>query len=297
MNHVRSESGFTLIELLIAATLMTIVIGATLNGLDVFQNTTRDNGLRNEAQQTARVAMDRLARELRNGATSSAQAQQGLELAGPYDLVFQTVDATMPASSLNVANIRRSRYCLDARDPANGRLVLQTQRWTSAAPPAVPSTASCPDTAWGPASEIADHLVNRRDGQNRPVFAYNSATLNQITRLRVQLYVDARRDSADNGTTRETTLASGVVLRNQNRPPTASFSADRRSGGQIALNASASSDPDGDPLTYEWFDGSTRLPATTVTYEYTPSSSSSRPIRLVVYDPAGLSATVQKVVP
>jgi prepilin-type N-terminal cleavage/methylation domain-containing protein len=297
MTRLRSESGFTLIELMIAATLMVVVIGATLNGLDMFQTTTRDNGLRNEGQQTAREAMGRLARELRGGASSSSQSQQGIDVAAPYDLVFQTVDATMPAGSANVANLRRSRYCLDASDPNNGRLVVQTQRWTTAAPPAVPARASCPDAAWGTPFQLADHIVNRSGGQDRPLFTYNSATLNQITRLQVQLYVDARRDSADNGTKPEVPLASSINLRNQNRPPVAYFTADVRPGGHLALNASGSSDPDSDPLTYEWFDGSTRLPATTVTYDYTASSNGSRPIKLVVYDPAGLSATVQKTVP
>jgi hypothetical protein len=51
----------------------------------------------------------------------------------------------------------------------------------------------------------------------------------------------------------ETTLTTRVFLRNQNRPPIADFSV-TTSANRVTLNGSASEDPEGKSLTYQWFD-------------------------------------------
>ena len=292
MTRTRDESGFTLIELLVAASLMLVILGAVVSALSGF-GTARANGLRNEAQTQARSAMDSLARNLRNAGAATAAAPTGIDVAGSYDLVFQTVGSVRPGGSANTANMRRERYCLDTTDPADGQLVQQTQTWTTATPPAVPSTAQCPSAAWGSSRVIATNVVNRRDGQDRPLFVPDAGTPAAVTRMGVALYLDANRGGSD--VKAETLLRSAVNLRNANQAPTAVFTATARANGHVILNASASTDPEAEPLTYAWFDGTTQLPLNSVTYDY-DSPSGSRTLKLVVSDPSGLSSTATKTV-
>lgn len=293
MSRVREESGFTLIELLVGATLMLVVLGGVLSALTGFEKTTRASGLRNEAQSQARSAMDLLSRNLRNGGAATVSAPTGIEVASSYDLVFQTVAATKPAGSANSANLRRERYCLDASNPDSAQLVLQTQTWTTATPPAVPSATQCPSASWGTARVVAENVVNRRSGQDRPVFVPDSATPAQVTRLAVQLYIDANRGGAD--VKAEALLRSAVGLRNANQAPVAAFTATARSNGHVMLNASTSSDPEGEPLSFAWYDGNTQLPLNSLTYDY-DSPSGTRTLKLVVHDASGLSGTATKTV-
>ena len=79
---------------------------------------------------------------------------------------------------------------------------------------------------------------------------------------------------------------AGVFLRNQNRRPVAAFSASATAQG-IVLNGSASSDPEGEPLTYVWYDGTTKI-GEGITFTYPVAAGSSHTIQLKVYDPAVL---------
>jgi type II secretory pathway pseudopilin PulG len=286
VSRLRDEAGFTLTELLVGASLMIVIMSATLSGLTSFQTTTRSNGLRNDAQQNARTVMDTLARDLRNGAASSADSPLGIERADDYELVFQTVADTKPGGSMNGANLRRDRYCLDSSNPADGRLIVQSQTWNTIGAPPAPAGAGCPSPAWGSSRVVAQNIVNRRDGQSRALFVPNSPTAAQTTRLGLQLYISAAASSGDGP--REALLRSAVALRNSNQPPTAAFTASVRANGHVMLNASASTDPEGEQLSYVWYDGSTRLPGTALTYDYDPSTPGDHDIRLAVYDPAGL---------
>jgi prepilin-type N-terminal cleavage/methylation domain-containing protein len=84
MRRLRDNAGFTLIETLVAMVVSLAVFGATLSALDVFQNDNRLDQLHNEAQDSARTAIDALARELRNGAAPSSLTPGALEKAGKY---------------------------------------------------------------------------------------------------------------------------------------------------------------------------------------------------------------------
>ena len=306
-SRLRSESGMTLIELLIACVMAVIVLGSTLTVLAATNNNARNQQTASDNQDGARIYLDRLARQLRNLASPSLfsanyQAQPyAVDLAGDYDLVFRVVGDTMPAGSLNTANVKRVRYCLDNSQPSQ-TLYQQEQTWTNAAsnmPPALPSTAACPGTGWTTTTRVLSVAANRTGGQTRPLFTYNSNDTQRISEVHAELFVDTTPGSA----AKEVRLATGVTLRNQNRVPIAGMTATAAAGHHAILNGSASEDPEGMPLTYQWYldppsplpdCGATPVPpsclGTGVVFEKDLTAGTHH-IVLLVKDPAGLPAT------
>jgi hypothetical protein len=277
------EGGYTLLELLAGMTLTLVTVGATLGLLSNFETTTRENEKQNDAQEEVRRGVNRLAGDLRNLASPTPQQPNAVEKAGPYDLVFQTVDPIGPNEGANPSNIRRVRYCLDSSDPGRGKVWSQTQTWTSSAVPPMPSTDSCPDGGWGNHRLAAEHVTNRNGGREAAVWAYNSTTLSEISSIRTELYVDDEvgKDPA------ETRLSTGVFLRNQNRRPTARFTPTVAGSGHVLLNGWNSSDPEGDTLTYVWYEESTEI-GRGITLDYAVPGTGPRTFRLKVLDSAGL---------
>jgi type II secretory pathway pseudopilin PulG len=283
---MRDERGeITLAQMLIAMTMMLVILAATLT---LFTDSVRLNERandRNDAQDTARNALDAMAAQLRNLASPTPDQPQAVDSASGYDLVFQTVDANGPNSGLNAANVMRVRYCLGGTTSA-GKLYRQEQRWTTQATPTAPSTSACPstDAGWTKTVIVASYITNRRDSLNRPLFTYNASAATDISEVHAQLYVDTDTTTAPP----ETFLSTGVFLRNQNRRPVAAFNADGTTvPGKIILNGADSSDPEGDPLQYVWFDGSTKI-GEGIRYDYTVTRGTSHQIQLKVFDLAGL---------
>jgi hypothetical protein len=198
-------------------------------------------------------------------------------------MVFQTVEPNGPNTGLNASNVKRVRYCLQAGTATTGaKLWRQEQLWTTQSAPALPSTSSSPASGWSSQTLVADSIVNTRDGLTRPVFMFNSQTLADVSSIHVDLYVDPDPTRAPI----ETRISTGVFLRNQNRRPVATFSATRTAQG-IVLNGSTSSDPEGEALSYVWFDGSTKV-GTGIVFTYPAPAGTTRTITLKVYDPAAL---------
>ena len=310
IERLRDERGITLVELLVGMVISLIIFGATLSAAVAMNNGAKRNADHNEAQDTARTYMDRLARQLRNLASPSIftddyQAQPyAVDSAGPYDLVFRVVDDVRPGGSLNYANVKRVRYCLNATDPSRGVLYHQEQTWTDRAsnePPAMPSLSACPGTGWTTSKVMTEHVVNRIGGQNRPLFVYNATDLQRISQIHADLYIDPTPGEAPV----ESRLGSGVTLRNQNRVPVARMDI-APAPGKLVLNGSASDDPEGMPLTYQWYlDPPTPLPDCAVTplppscvgqgvvRDVPIAPATSHRIVLVVKDPAGLPALAE----
>lgn len=290
MTRLRVQAGFTTIELLIAASLMLIVLTATLSSLDGFTETTRVNAAQNDSQQEARQAMGQLARELRNHAVANSQAPEGIVVASPFDLVFATVGRTRPSGSANTSNVQRVRYCLDGGTPA--KLWAQSQAWTTAAAPPVPSTVGCPSSAWGTKRVVAKDIVNRFNGQNRALFTYDAATASAVRRVEMSLFVD----STPVARPKETKLESAIFLRNANRAPTAFLSASATGSGQVVLNGTMSTDPEDELLRYSWkVDGAT-IAQTSETVDLSALPAGNHPVELTVTDPGGLSGSVTATV-
>ena len=88
----------------------------------------------------------------------------------------------------------------------------------------------------------------------------------------------------------EQRLSTTVFLRNQNRAPTAGMTATPTGSRHVLLNASASSDPDNDGLTYTWYDGATSI-GTGVILDYASPTTGNHTFSVKVTDPAGLNTT------
>ena len=301
---LRDDAGFTLMEVMIACALLLVLLGAALAPFDLVHRTARTMNNQNESQDNARNALAGIVRNLRN---TSGQNQL-VNLADSYNMVVETVDpGSKPAGSQNARNLMRVRYCLDTTSAGSsltrGRIWEQTFRWTTATPPNTMPTVSCPDTSWGTSRRIvADYITNKATTAKRPapeaLFSYypSATTLDTITSIRVRLYSD-RAWTQDPG---ETELTSGILLRNQNGAPTASFTATPGAAGstKITLNANTSTDPEGLPLTFRWCDVTTQTLCddttrigTGVLYTYTAPAAGARQIKLQVFDVGGLQAT------
>ena len=310
IERLSDERGITLVELLVGMVVSLVIFGATLSAAVAMNAGAKRNADHNEAQDTARIYMDRLARQLRNLASPSIftedyQAQPyAIDSAGPYDLVFRVVDEVRPGGSLNHANVKRVRFCLNAADPSRGVLYQQEQTWTDRAsnePPAMPALSACPGPGWTTTKVMTGHVVNRIGGQNRPTFVYNATDLQRISQIHADLYIDPTPGKAPV----ESRLGSGVTLRNQNRVPVARMDI-APAPGRLVLNGSASEDPEGAPLTYQWYlDPPTPLPDCAATplppscvgrgvvLEVPINTATAHRIVLVVKDPAGLPALVE----
>lgn len=289
MRPLRDQSGFAITELMVAMTMMLGVLGAVLTTFNILQRTSDRNQVVNQTQERTRTAIDQMARELRNLASPTPEQPEAVDKAEGYDLVFQSVDPEGPNEGDNAPNVRRVRYCLNAANPVNGQIVKQSQTWVTATAPPVPSTATCPDPAWGSQSVVATHVTNVMGGLDRPIWTFDSTELNQITSIRVTLFVDVTPDPRPT----ETSLTTKVHLRNQNRPPTAEFTATPLGGLHVLLNGSASEDPEGHALVYSWYDGAVKV-GEGVTLDYISPLPGNRNLQLRTYDPAGLE-TVSEV--
>jgi type II secretory pathway component PulJ len=279
LSRVRSESGVTLPELLVATSMLVIVLLATFAALDSFGVATRANFSQNQAQSVARTAIDRMARELRNTGNPGLQTSP-IERATQNDLVFQTVDPSGPGGGSNSTSVERVRYCLDS----SSKLWKQVQTWTTASAPSLSTASACPHTSYGNQFVVASYVVNEANSQTRPVFTYDSSTAANVTTVTIDLYTDTDLSKAPG----EQRLNTTVFLRNKSQPPVASFTATPIGSQHVLLNASTSSDPDGDDLTYTWYDGSTQV-GSGVIFDYGAPTTGSHSLSVTVKDPAGLS--------
>ena len=283
---IRDERGqMTLVELLVAMSIFGLVLGATLFTFMTFTTTDNRTIDRTESQDSVRTGMDRLVRELRNLASPTIAVPQAVDVAQPYDLVFQTVDSVGPNTGANAANVKRVRWCLNQTTPSNEKLYVQEQKWTTQTTPALPSTSACPGTGWSSTTVMASNLTNTYQGLSRPMFTYNSATLVQINSIHVDMYTDINPTRAP----LESHLTSGVFLRNQNQVPVASFTKALSGTTAIVLNGSGSYDPESQSLRYVWWDNGSKISnGDGIVYTYPVTPGTSHQLQLHVFDPAGL---------
>jgi hypothetical protein len=277
-----------LVQLIVAMSMFAAVLGATLVTFQSFDMLNRRTVSRAASQDSARTSTDRLVRELRNLASPTIAQPQAVDKATAYDLVFQTVNPIGPNTGANSANIKRVRWCLDQSTPANEKLYMQDQTWTTQAAAGLPSTSTCPstDSSWSTTTLLASNITNTYNGQSRPLFAFNTSTLTAVREIHVDLYSDLEPAKAPN----ETHLTSGVFLRNQNASPVSSFTYALNGNSAIVLNGSTAYDPEGAALKYSWLDNGVKK-GTGVTFSYAVTPNSDHAIQLQVFDPADLPAS------
>jgi prepilin-type N-terminal cleavage/methylation domain-containing protein len=306
LDRLAGDAGFTLIEILLAMVLMLGIMAATLTTFADFTENNRRNQDQNDAQDKARMAIDRIARDLRNQATPTMDLgtdAMAIQKATARDVAFFSVDRTRPAGSLNVRNLKRVRYCLNT---GTGVLWMQEKTWSgSAVPPAAAQGApgaACPETpvspgegsAWTSMRPIADNVVN---GTTRALFSFTPsapASNSEITAVNASVFVDAEPNRKPN----ETRLSTAVTLRNQNRVPVNTDFASKPVGSRhVLLVGTGASDPDGNLLMYEWrVNGSLITSCTSVVCDYgpedtPPATGGTHNFSLRVFDSSDLHAT------
>jgi type II secretory pathway pseudopilin PulG len=266
---LRREGGFTMIELLLVCILSLIIFGATVTAWTSIYRSNRSVESQNDNAESARVALDRAARQLRNLANPTVNAIMTIKLADDYDFVFQTSD---PSKTW-------VRYCLDAPGTAGATL------WESEDKDDVSGmTAGCPDANWERKVAVVQGVTNQLGGIDRNVFTYecsvnaaascpaSTSEYSKITNVGMNLWVDS--DVKDRVS--ELNVSTGVFLRNQNESPTASVSAPQKLSAEglprWLLNGSGSSDPEGRTLEYFWFEdappSATEIASTPCTQEF-----------------------------
>ena len=293
MSHLRTEHGFTLIELLVAMAISTVVFGATLSVLDVFQRDNVVDQQRNEVQDNARNAMDQIARQLRNVAAPNAGSPGALLTTKNYSMIFDTIDSSSGyVWKENKSHTMMVRYCLNNSNPENEVLWMQVKRWNETTGPETPSPTTCPDLSGYWASngqesnrQLVQHVTNRIGGQVRPMFKYSAATAPQTASVEIDMFLNLTPGHVHPG---ETQLTSGIGLRNANRPPIAAFTVTRISTNYVRLDGSASYDPDGLALTYKWTVDGVPLSSTAQVTEV-EKTVGSHTYELEVKDPGNLA--------
>lgn len=275
--HLGREDGLTLVEVLLAATLMLVVVGATLTTFNSFERATLANQRQNESQEQARRSLDLMVRDLRNMSSPTPNEPYAVEVAQPQDLIFQSEGKEKPDGSSNEQNITRLRYCIDSTE---GKLIRQRQTWTTATSPAVPTSACGSGDGWDVTTVVSEHVVNG----TRALFGYNATELTHITEISSTLWVDVNPGKSP----KEVSLQSSAFLRNQNRAPTAVFTWAPVPESAVFLNASDSTDPEEKPLTYEWYDparpDSENPVGEGVIFTYKPPEPGQRDMYLIVRD-------------
>jgi type II secretory pathway pseudopilin PulG len=272
MSRALRQDGFTMVELLLVCVISLVIFGATMTAWvsmvhsDTAATSQRDN------VETARQALDRASRQLRNLANPTVNAVTTVDRAADYDLIFQTSD---PAKTW-------VRYCLQTDGPATPAAGIL---WENESPNSTtssggtltnPMRGACPGTGWSTSRRVVTGVSNQAGGVDRNVFDYRcapgapvpcpvtTADYTKITSVGIDLWVDAN----PNDRVHEMHVSSGVFLRNQNEAPTAFVSSPPSIVGsrRVLLNGSGSSDPEGRTLDYFWFatDPST-LPEMTTT--------------------------------
>ena len=163
---LRREDGFTLVEVLVVCVLMLVVMGATLTTFESFQQNVSTNERQNTAQDTARNAMDLMARDLRNLASPSKEQPLALDLKADQQIIFQSEGRDMPAGSLNAAN---TQPCPLLRQP-DGRPVPAAADLDDGDLPGNAGGHQLPGRGWTTTKLVAEDVVNSA----RPIFYYNA---------------------------------------------------------------------------------------------------------------------------
>jgi type II secretory pathway pseudopilin PulG len=306
VTRLRDNRGFTLIETLVVCTISLAIFGATLTAFEALYRQDRRAELQRDNADTARIALARAGRQLRNLANPDPTSFLTIKRAEDLDFIFQTSD---PSKTL-------VRYCLNVTGSGGPNDAELWEAESVANTPTAGMTSGCPGTGWAKAQIVASHITNQAGSADRNVFTYwctpgspttcptGTGDYPKVTSVGMELFVDARRQD----TIPEQRVSTGVYLRNQNEAPIAQARWSRAGTRNVLINGSGSSDPEGRTLQYFWFRGtaptgaqlSAAKPTGTIwegvllNYKFDASEAIGTGVTfyLMVRDPGGLYAVV-----
>lgn len=273
----------TLIEVVITSLTITVVLFGTLAAFQAFSGRADAVDRVAKAQEVARLAMDRMVRDLRNAAPTTGTSTPVLRN-GATDLVVLT---DHPGQGQPSGSFRRVRYCLQTPSPG-------AALWAQVAPAGqatLPAT-SCPDSAWGTRTRIAGDLANQDAGVNRTLLTYDAAAAAEVRSIRIALAVDPDPTRPPG----VVVLESAAYLRNRDLTPpaatTSDFSASCSGSGQALLSTALTVDDGGDPLTATYTDnGVTIGTGTSLSHKMAPGAHT---LTLTLTDVLGLATTLTR---
>jgi Tfp pilus assembly protein PilW len=289
MSRLREQRGSSLVELLTAVVMGLVVLGAGVTAFASYltQSTTVDR--RNDAQDSARSAIDQLVIQLRSAASSGPGGNKPVESVSASDLVFLAPSAAASLSA-NPLGLQHVRYCLDS-STTNQVLWRQTATYDTGVNQSPPVRASCPTGAWATRSPIAGHLVNTQTAT--PLFGWTLDSSSNVTDVAVTASVDVDPSTPPPATA----LRSSVTVRNLNHAPTAAISCRAGSNGHALCDASASFDSDGQTLQYSWaVDGVTVAETSAHLDRSSLAAGSTHTFQLTLTDSGGLTGTASQQV-
>jgi prepilin-type N-terminal cleavage/methylation domain-containing protein len=289
MNRLRDQSGFALTELLVAMALLGVLFATSLAVFSAFSNQSRRVDRQSEAQGRARRVIDRMVVQMRNATAGSTTGGQPVEKATAFDLVL-LAPAPSPSLTNNARGVAHNRYCLDSSTASNAVLWYQTSPYTTTSNSTPPSTTACPSSAWSTQQRVADHLVNQFNASTA-LFTTRTDSAGNVTDVAVRAVVDFNTSSAPPATD----LQSSATLRNLNRPPTADMNCQAISNGHVLCDASTSTDPDGETMSYSWTMDGSPLGSTSYRLDQSPlASRSTHSFTVTVRDSGGLTSSATR---
>lgn len=288
--RLRGERGLTLTELLVAISVASLILGAAVTAYTSYLTQSATAEQSTDAQDNARNALDQMAIQLRSAASNAATGNQPIEAWSNYNLVWL---APIPNTSTtnNPLGLRHVRYCVDASNPKNEKLWLQTAPFSTTSNRNWPATGSCPASAWPTATLVGENVVNVL--QNTPMFVTPTDSQGNVTDVNVNALVDIDPDKAPAATS----VRSSVALRNLNHAPSAALSCAAGLTGHALCDASASTDSDNQTLTYAWkVDGAAVGESSYKLDQGSLASGSTHTFAVTVTDSGGLSSSASQSV-
>jgi hypothetical protein len=259
--NLLSERGWTFSEVMIASVITFVVLGSATM---IVGNVASLNGTTNrqtQAQEKARLAIDSLATQLRNAVgppgTTPIYSPASGSTGGTTSLIFYIPGGT-PNLATNPRGLQWIRYCLDAANVSSETLWTQTAPYanTQSGPP---STTTCPSANWATQQSVATNVVNQEcpsTGSPTSLFTPATDAGGVIHDIQVRLLIrvsagNCTRQTGQRGDQYPTAITSSIDFRNAKSGPTAALSCSAQNKHAVC-DASASADPDGEALSYQW---------------------------------------------